>query len=123
MNTKPIITAGLALAGLAIFAGCTAPQPTAAAPAEPEQITTTEQVEVEVTPGTCIDALDAAEELNRLMGEALDSAARVINAQTYLDAAAIDEETAYLQDLRPKIAAAQDDYSTAALDCRGSEGS
>ncbi|MFB9776171.1 hypothetical protein [Brevibacterium otitidis] len=72
-----------------------------------------------VTPQACLDALDYAEELDSLMGDALDSAGRSIGFASRLDAASIDEETEFIESITPDVQIARVAFADAAEECRG----
>ena len=72
-----------------------------------------------VTPQACLDALDYAEELDSLMGDALDSAGRSIGFASRLDAASIEEETEFIESITPDVQIARVAFADAADECRG----
>lgn len=96
---KPTIAA-VAVSVSVLLTGCSAP-------AEP------------VTPQVCLDALDYAEELDSLMGDALDSAGRSIGFASRLDAASIEEETEFIESITPDVQIARVAFADAADECRG----
>lgn len=110
MKITTAILAGAA--GLALFTGCATPT---VATATPETVTET----VEVTPDACLDALDDAEKLDGLMGDALDSAARAIQAAVSWDDSTLDDETAYLETLTPQVHDTRASFDSNASSCRG----
>ena len=82
----------------------------------PEAETVTETVET--TNPSCIEALDAADELTGYFGEALDISADAIGNAAAFDWDAVDGNTAELEELTPKVTDARSDYDAASLSCR-----
>lgn len=83
-----------------------------------ETKTVTEEVEVEKTPQSCIDALDYGDELIGYFSEALESAADSMGYAMDFDWDSLDGETAKLEKLTPKVEEARSNYDTAAAECR-----
>lgn len=108
MKKLTLTTIG-ALASLALLAGCSAPTTASATP----------EAAAPSTPTSCLDALDDAEKLDGLMGDALDSAARAIEAAVSWDDATLDDETAYLETLTPQVHETRASFDSNAASCRG----
>lgn len=98
---KKIIAASVAALSLTTLVAC-------GTPSESSQ----------TTPHACLTALDDAEHLESLTVEALDSAGNAMRAAASYDAAGIDAETAKMEALTPKVAAARAAYETSAAECR-----
>lgn len=68
------------------------------------------------TPGACITALDAGEQISLIAADTLDLA---VSAVGVFDAAELERITAEIEVLIPRMEAAVDTYVPAAAECRG----
>lgn len=98
------------------------PAPTVTETAEPEVETITEEIEVEVekevTPQACLDALDAGDHSIDLLIQGLDISAEAMHAASVMDVAAIDQATADLEAITPDMEDAGFDWGMYSEACR-----
>lgn len=91
---------------------------------EPEVVveteTVTEEVKVETTPQACVDALDSSDSLMRMFGEALTISGDAMMDAVNMDWTALDEKTAQLELLTPKVEDERAAYDKASTECRAS---
>lgn len=115
---------GLVIASAAIASSMRASGTVPASQAEPEVVveteTVTEEVKVETTPQACVDALDSSDSLMRMFGEALTISGDAMMDAVNMDWTALDEKTAQLELLTPKVEDERAAYDKASIECRAS---
>jgi hypothetical protein len=77
------------------------------------------KVQTQVPP-SCLDALDAADGLFLLTGEAFTYASDAMGGAANLDAGAIEDATAGIESLKPKMQAGSENYQSTRDACRKS---
>lgn len=90
-------------------------------PAETVTVTETKTETVETTPASCIEALDAAENVIAYASQSLDIVADSFEAVSEFDVDRVEANTKKMEALTPKIAVQRDVYNPAAEDCRASK--
>ena len=73
-------------------------------------------------PSVCTDALGSAEDIDDILSQAIDSSSRSIEYAIDLNADGLDEETALIEELTPKVEEARINFAVQSTDCRANEG-
>ena len=111
MNIKRFILPGIATA-LALVVGIAAGS---SAQGEPKTITktetVTETVEVEVTPQSCLDAIDHATTLLDINADAFEASGEMFDASIDMNIAKLESATSDLESLTPRLKKVGDKYT------------
>jgi hypothetical protein len=119
---------GAAAVGVVTLTACASPVDTATAAAAvapvtstvtetpaPKTVTKTSTVEVPVTPRSCTDALDSAEQLVQYASDALKAGAKGIGVTNPITLQEVEDE---IDALSPKVSSEMSTYKAAAANCR-----
>jgi hypothetical protein len=77
------------------------------------------EVEVEVTPASCLEALDLSEQAFDYASEAMGYMSEAMTAASTFDVAGVEQSSANLKELNPKISALAPLVNAAKSECRG----
>lgn len=83
--------------------------------------TVTETQTVEVTPQSCLDALNRSDRAMGMAGNAFGVTAEILDAVLEMDVAKMTTQTGRLGGIRDRLGPVMRNYRTAAADCRAAQ--